>query len=42
MVFEINIWAGFTAARAVTHDAFDRRPAGLTGSPSPQNGWRVC
>jgi len=24
------LWAGFTAARFVTHDAFDRRPAGLT------------
>jgi len=24
------LWAGFTAARIVTHDAFDRRPAGLT------------
>ena len=24
------LWAGFTAARMVTHDAFDRRPAGLT------------
>ncbi|SEN75123.1 MULTISPECIES: hypothetical protein [Cryobacterium] len=22
--------AGFTAARMITHDAFDRRPAGLT------------
>jgi fatty acid desaturase len=26
----IILWAGFTAARMVTHDAFDRRPAGLT------------
>ena len=25
------LWAGFTAARMVTHDAFDRRPTGLTG-----------
>lgn len=24
------LWAGFTAARFVTHDAFDRRPSGLT------------
>jgi len=24
------LWAGFTASRMVTHDAFDRRPAGLT------------
>lgn len=24
------LWAGFTAARFVTHDQFDRRPAGLT------------
>lgn len=24
------LWAGFTAARFVTHDAFDGRPAGLT------------
>ncbi|GEP25950.1 DUF1761 domain-containing protein [Cryobacterium levicorallinum] len=24
------LWVGFTAARMVTHDAFDRRPAGLT------------
>ena len=24
------LWAGFTAARMITHDAFDRRPAGLT------------
>lgn len=26
----VILWAGFTAARMVTHDAFDRRPAGLT------------
>ena len=26
----IILWAGFTAARFVTHDAFDGRPAGLT------------
>ncbi|MEO7015039.1 MAG: DUF1761 domain-containing protein [Leifsonia sp.] len=24
------LWAGFTAARMVTHDVFDRRPSGLT------------
>ena len=24
------LWAGFTAARFVTHDAFDQRPGGLT------------
>jgi hypothetical protein len=24
------LWAGFTAARFVTHDAFDQRPSGLT------------
>jgi len=24
------LWAGFTAARMITHDAFDRRPRGLT------------
>lgn len=24
------LWAGFTAARMITHDAFDRRPTGLT------------
>ncbi len=24
------LWAGFTAARFVTHDAFDKRPSGLT------------
>lgn len=26
----VILWAGFTAARFVTHDAFDRRPAQLT------------
>lgn len=26
----IILWAGFTAARFITHDAFDGRPAGLT------------
>jgi hypothetical protein len=24
------LWAGFTAARIITHDAFERRPAALT------------
>lgn len=26
----VVLWAGFTAARMITHDAFDRRPSGLT------------
>lgn len=26
----VILWAGFTAARMITHDAFDRRPSGLT------------
>ena len=26
----VILWGGFTAARMVTHDAFDRRPSGLT------------
>ena len=26
----ILLWAGFTAARFITHDAFDKRPSGLT------------
>lgn len=26
----VILWLGFTAARMVTHDAFDRRPWGLT------------
>lgn len=26
----VVLWAGFTAARFVTHDAFERRPANLT------------
>jgi hypothetical protein len=26
----IILWLGFTAARMITHDAFDRRPWGLT------------
>jgi hypothetical protein len=30
LVTGILLWAGFTAARFITHDAFDRRPRGLT------------
>jgi hypothetical protein len=30
VVTGILLWAGFTAARFITHDAFDKRPAGLT------------
>jgi hypothetical protein len=30
VVTAILLWAGFTAARFVTHDAFDGRPTGLT------------
>jgi hypothetical protein len=30
LVTGIVLWAGFTAARFITHDAFDRRPNGLT------------
>ncbi|RQP11390.1 MAG: DUF1761 domain-containing protein [Microbacteriaceae bacterium] len=26
----VILWAGFTAARFITHDQFDRRPVGLT------------
>ncbi len=26
----VVLWAGFTAARFITHDAFDKRPSGLT------------
>lgn len=26
----VILWAGFTAARFITHDQFERRPAGLT------------
>jgi hypothetical protein len=26
----VMLWAGFTAARFITHDAFERRPAALT------------
>lgn len=30
IVTAIVLWAGFTAARFITHDAFDKRPSGLT------------
>jgi hypothetical protein len=30
IVTAIILWAGFTAARFITHDAFDGRPTGLT------------
>lgn len=30
LVTALVLWAGFTAARFVTHDLFDRRPSGLT------------
>ncbi len=30
VVTAVLLWAGFTAARFVTHDAFENRPAGLT------------
>ncbi len=30
LVTGIVLWAGFTAARFITHDAFDKRPNGLT------------
>ncbi len=30
LVTGVLLWAGFTAARMVTHDAFEGRPAGLT------------
>jgi len=30
LVTALILWAGFTAARFVTHDAFEGRPAGLT------------
>ena len=26
----VILWAGFTAARFITHDAFDKRPSSLT------------
>ncbi|MCV2396397.1 DUF1761 domain-containing protein [Actinotalea sp. M2MS4P-6] len=30
MITALLLWAGFTAARMITHDAFEARPAGLT------------
>jgi hypothetical protein len=30
LVTSAVLWAGFTAARMITHDAFEARPAGLT------------
>ena len=30
LITALILWAGFTAARFVTHDAFEGRPAGLT------------
>ena len=30
LVTGVLLWAGFIAARFITHDAFDRRPRGLT------------
>lgn len=30
LVTAVILWAGFTAARVITHDAFERRPAALT------------
>jgi hypothetical protein len=30
LVTGVLLWAGFTAARMITHDAFEVRPAGLT------------
>lgn len=30
LVTGLILWAGFTAARFITHDAFDGRPTGLT------------
>ena len=30
LITAVILWAGFTAARFVTHDAFEGRPAGLT------------
>lgn len=30
LVTAVILWAGFTASRFVTHDAFESRPAGLT------------
>jgi hypothetical protein len=30
LISAVILWAGFTAARFITHDAFEGRPAGLT------------
>jgi hypothetical protein len=30
LITTLILWAGFTAARFITHDAFESRPAGLT------------
>ncbi len=30
MVTGVILWAGFTAARLITHDLFERRPSTLT------------
>lgn len=30
LITAVLLWAGFTAARVITHDAFEARPAGLT------------
>jgi hypothetical protein len=30
LITALILWAGFTAARFITHDAFEGRPAGLT------------
>ncbi|KIS28909.1 hypothetical protein TV39_01930 [Arthrobacter sp. SPG23] len=30
LITAVILWAGFTASRFITHDAFDGRPAGLT------------
>lgn len=30
MITAVILWAGFTASRFITHDAFEGRPAGLT------------
>jgi Protein of unknown function (DUF1761) len=30
VITAVILWAGFTAARFITHDAFEARPAGLT------------
>jgi hypothetical protein len=31
LITAVILWAGFTAARFITHDAFEGRRAGLTG-----------